>query len=58
MRQSPKLAKLTLTLNVRVRWWFLAYLQGVSLTSIITGLEPDPAKLEFWIKRGLKIEVA
>jgi len=42
-------------LQVRTRWWLRHYLACVALVSWMTGLEPDPAKLEWWIRRGLKV---
>jgi len=42
-------------LQVRPRWWLRHYLAGVALVSHLTGMEPDPEKMERWIRRGLKV---
>ena len=42
-------------LQVRTRWWLRHYLAGVALVSHLTGMEPDPEKMERWIRRGLKV---
>lgn len=42
-------------LQVRTRWWLRHYLAGVVLVSVLTGRTPDPAKVEWWIRRGLRV---
>lgn len=42
-------------LQVRTRWWLRHYLAGVALVSHLTGMEPDPERMERWIRRGLKV---
>ncbi|MDU5684991.1 MAG: hypothetical protein E6017_05240 [Kluyvera cryocrescens] len=48
-------------MNFRVvvhnRWWLKWYLTGLLITSTLTGLEPDPARVRYWVDRGTKIEV-
>ncbi len=46
----------TCTVTVRVRWWVRWYVNGLILTSHLTGLEPDVVKvrrtLGWLIKHG------
>lgn len=44
----------TFVMQVKVRWWLRLYLYGVALTSYLTGMEPDYAKVQKWINRGVK----
>ncbi|ANO57366.1 hypothetical protein KCMEEFEO_00064 [Pseudomonas phage MD8] len=48
---------MTFRIVARQRWWLKLYLAGVSITSVITGLEPDPMRVSYWIRRGIKINV-
>lgn len=54
------MAKGQLNLMVRVtpRWWLPAYIRGVTLMVVVTGLEPHPDKVAYWLGKGLKIKVA
>lgn len=47
--------KTHITLRVRVRWWVRPYLAGVAMTSRLTGLEPDWAKVAATVRRGTYI---
>tara|TARA_R110000851_G_C13102500_1_gene568938 strand:- start:22555 stop:22713 length:159 start_codon:yes stop_codon:yes gene_type:complete len=44
-------------LTIRLRWWLPLYLKGVRLMSEMTGLEPDPAKVAYWVGKGIKTKV-
>lgn len=46
-----------LTIRVSMRWWLRPYLMSVALVSQLTGLEPEPRKLERRIQRGLVARV-
>jgi len=46
----------TIIVQVRPRWWLKHYLCAVVLVSVITGLEPDWRKTEYWIRRGLVLK--
>ncbi|WP_286792187.1 hypothetical protein [Marinobacter sp. Hex_13] len=48
---------LRLSVRVTVRWWVPLYIRGVIFISMITGREPDPVKVEYWVKKGMKTEV-
>lgn len=50
-------SRLALRLRVTVRWWLPLYLKGVRLMSEMTGLEPDPAKVAYWVGKGFKTTV-
>jgi hypothetical protein len=49
------MAKVTDSLHVKIAWWWPAYAAGVRFMSRLTGLEPDPAKVESWARRAVKI---
>lgn len=49
--------RLALRIRVNVRWWLPLYFKGVRLMSEMTGLEPDPAKVRYWVGKGIKTEV-
>jgi hypothetical protein len=51
------MATTTITLTIKVRWWLRWYLAGVLLTSRVTGLVPDLAKVDYWIGRGVRFTV-
>ena len=46
------------TIQIRLRWWLLLYLDGVLLMSAITGLDPDMEKVERMVERGIKVRPA
>jgi len=46
-----------ITVRVRFRWWLKMYLAGVKMFCAITGCEPDMARVEAWVRRGLVTEV-
>ena len=48
----------TIQIQVRRRWWLGMYLAGVVLFARTTGLEPDWAKVEAAILRGLVVRLA
>lgn len=48
---------MTCRVVVRHRWWLKWYLAGVSITSTLTGLETDPARVRYWVGRGSKINI-
>jgi hypothetical protein len=46
-----------LKVSIKLAWWLRAYLHGVQLVSHLTGLNPDPDKVAYWVERGTKIKV-
>tara|TARA_A100000171_G_scaffold51185_1_gene64730 strand:- start:441 stop:605 length:165 start_codon:yes stop_codon:yes gene_type:complete len=50
-------ARSRLTVRLSLRWWLPFYIEGVRLMSEITGLEPDPAKVAYWVRKGVKTTV-
>lgn len=44
-----------MTVQVHVAWWLRWYIAGVALTSSLTDREPDWAKVEFWVRRGVRM---
>ena len=51
------MAKATMTLTVKVAWWLPLYLHGVAFVSMVMGLEPDMAKVEAVVTKGVKVVV-
>lgn len=47
----------TITVEISIAWWLRPYLAGVSLMCWLTGLEPDEARVCYWVRKGLKVEV-
>lgn len=41
----------------RERWWLKYYLTGVLALARLTGCEPCPERVSYWVGRGIKIEV-
>jgi len=46
--------KVTARISVRVAWWVWAYVAGVRFVSKVTGLEPDMAKVDAVLAKGVK----
>lgn len=44
-----------MTLQVKIAWWWPSYAAGVQFMSWLTGLEPDPAKVERWAGRAVSV---
>lgn len=51
------MARCRLMVRVSLRWWLPLYILGVRLMSEMTGLEPDPAKVAYWVRKGIKAKV-
>ena len=49
--------KLEVVIKVRQAWWLRAYLFGVTIVSMATGLDPDWNRVLYWTERGIKLEV-
>jgi hypothetical protein len=47
------MARVTLTVAPRWRWWFRFYLAALRLSVVVTGMEPNWQRVESWIRRGL-----
>jgi len=50
-------ASMTVTIVCRQRWWLKYYLACVLTLMQLTGREPNPERIAFWVGRGLKVEV-
>lgn len=44
-------------LVIKLRWWLRLYLAAVLGMAELTGMKPDMAKVEWWIKHGLVLRV-
>lgn len=51
------MARMTVTLECRHRWWLKYYLAGVLVIAQVTGREPNPDRFAYWVGRGLLVEV-
>ncbi|MFP1683353.1 hypothetical protein ACLD0W_12645 [Alloalcanivorax sp. C16-1] len=49
--------RLAVRIQVVQAWWLPAYIRGVTLMAVVTGLEPHPDKVACWLGKGLKIKV-
>ncbi|WKN20827.1 hypothetical protein [Azotobacter vinelandii] len=49
--------KVTVTMQVKIAWWWPAYVAGVHLMSWLTGLDPDMAKVERWVRQAVSVRV-
>jgi len=47
----------SITVSIKLAWWLRAYLRGVGFISELTGLEPDPEKVSWWVERGVTIKL-
>jgi hypothetical protein len=46
----------TIQMRVHIAWWLRWYLFGVVVTSRATGLQPDMAKVRWWIRRAVRVD--
>lgn len=46
-----------IVVRISFKFWVQPYLAGVELASTITGLDPDPEKVMYWLSRGIKIDL-
>lgn len=51
------MARVQVTIVSRQRWWLKYYLAGVLGASLLTGRDPDSARVRNWIERCIVIEV-
>lgn len=51
------MAQSRLMVRISLRWWLPLYIEGVRLMSEMTGLEPDPAKVAYWVRKVIKSTV-
>ncbi|MDM9593624.1 hypothetical protein QU617_09905 [Pseudomonas guariconensis] len=51
------MASVTARIVCRHRWWLRFCLAGVLAIAQMTGREPCPERLSYWVGRGIKIEV-
>lgn len=50
------MALVTARIVCRHRWWLKYYLAGVFAMTRLTGREPCPERVSYWVGRGIKIE--
>jgi hypothetical protein len=41
----------------RHHWWLKYYPADVLAIALVTGREPNPGRIAYWVGRGLKVEV-
>lgn len=44
-------------IRISIAWWARLYLHSVAVFSVLTGMEPDYAKVSAVAKRGIKFKV-
>lgn len=50
-------SKLRFVVHIRPRWWLHSYLAGLRLICRVFGTEPNPEKVGYWVRRGLRISI-
>jgi len=45
-----------LIVKVKMAWWFKPYLYGIATMAAITGAEPDWDRVNYWVKRAMKLK--
>lgn len=48
------MATARLYVKIKVAWWFRVYAYGVVFLAEVFGLQPDPEKVNFWVKKAIK----
>jgi hypothetical protein len=51
------MAQSTLTITIKMAWWWRFYAYGVITMSLLTGLEADEDKIRYWIRKAMKVQV-
>jgi hypothetical protein len=51
------MAKVTLTARITYAWWWKPYCYGLMATAWLTGLDPDPEKVGYWLKKAATIHI-
>jgi hypothetical protein len=47
------MAEVNLAVEIRLAWWFKFYLYGLSFASLITGAEPSPERIAYWLEKAI-----
>lgn len=43
--------------DISVAWWLRWYLSGVLIMSQLTGLQPDPMRVGWWLAKAVSVRV-
>lgn len=54
---SQVIGQITVEVTTRVAWWIVPYLRLLRLFILVTGMEPDHAKVDRMIRRAITVEV-
>jgi hypothetical protein len=46
-----------LKVGVNLAWWVRPYLFGLVAACWLVGKEPDMSKVQYWLKRGIRMRV-
>jgi len=46
-----------LQVRISVRWWVIPYIYTLCALCVALRTRPDPAKVAYWVCRGIKTEV-
>lgn len=49
------MASITINVTVRIAWWWRWYAFGVVMVARLMQTEPDPAKVQAWARRAVKV---
>jgi hypothetical protein len=48
----------TITLHVRLAWWWKPYIYGLATMAALTGAEPNWDRVNYWIGRAMTLGCA
>jgi hypothetical protein len=48
------MAAVTLSIRVRMAWWFRIYIWGIFAAAYFCNCEPDPERVEYWANKALR----
>jgi len=51
------MASSSITVRIRVAWWLHWYVGSVAMFARLPGMEPDPVKVEYWVRRACRVQV-
>lgn len=44
-------------ITIRLTWWLRLYLVTLAVLCRLLGTEPNPARVSYWVARGLRVRV-
>ena len=46
-----------LKVSIKLAWWLHPYISCLVVACWLTGKEPDMSKVQYWLKRGIRMRV-